>query len=148
MTKGGISSTCFRKTKLLCFLFLQRRLFPRRRLEIELGLGVVDHQFLQLPLQLQAEVDAHMATIAFLKRRYDQPDNYEGITAWVEEHFAEGGLGTLVTEEVSDMRNVVVKRIGLPHTFATTSGNYRELIAYYKLDGAGIAETVKECLKG
>ena len=71
-----------------------------------------------------------------------------GTIVTVEEHFAEGGLGTLVTEEVSDMRNVVVKRIGLPHTFATTSGNYRELIAYYKLDGAGIAETVKECLKG
>ncbi len=69
-----------------------------------------------------------------------------GTIVTVEEHFAEGGLGTLVTEEVSDMRNVVVKRIGLPHTFATTSGNYRELIAYYKLDGAGIAETVKAVL--
>ena len=38
--------------------------------------------------RLQAETDAHLETIAFLKRRYDQPTDYEGIAAWVEEHFS------------------------------------------------------------
>lgn len=37
----------------------------------------------------QVEIEAHKATIEFLRRRYDQPKNYEGIEAWVEEHFSQ-----------------------------------------------------------
>lgn len=39
--------------------------------------------------KLRAEADAHLATIEFLKRRYDQPTDYEGIAAWVGEHFSD-----------------------------------------------------------
>ena len=39
--------------------------------------------------KMQAEINAHKATIEFLQRRYDQPKNYEGIEAWVEEHFSD-----------------------------------------------------------
>ena len=38
---------------------------------------------------LRAETDRHLATIEFLKRRYDQPDSYDGIEAWVREHFSD-----------------------------------------------------------
>jgi transketolase len=64
----------------------------------------------------------------------------------VEEHYVNNGLGTLVTEAVSDMKNVVVKRLGMPQEYAKTSGDYRELVAYYHLDGKGIAESVGEFL--
>lgn len=39
--------------------------------------------------KLQDEVDRHLETIEFLKRRYDQPVNYDGIEAWVKEHFSD-----------------------------------------------------------
>lgn len=39
--------------------------------------------------KLQKEINKYQETIAFLKRRYDQPNNYEGIAAWVEEHFSD-----------------------------------------------------------
>ena len=39
--------------------------------------------------RLQIEIENHLETIEFLKRRYDQPDDYEGIAAWVEEHFSD-----------------------------------------------------------
>lgn len=38
---------------------------------------------------LQAEIDTHLETIHFLKRRYDQPHDYEGIADWVNEHFSD-----------------------------------------------------------
>ena len=41
--------------------------------------------------KMQAEIDAHKETIAFLQRRVDKPTDYDGIAAWVEEHF-EGRL--------------------------------------------------------
>ena len=60
----------------------------------------------------------------------------------VEEHYITSGLGSLVTDSVSDMKNVMVKRLGIPLEYAKTSGDYRELVAYYHLDAAGIAESV------
>ncbi len=39
--------------------------------------------------RMQAEIDSHKATIEFLQRRYDQPKDYDGIAAWVGEHFSE-----------------------------------------------------------
>ena len=64
----------------------------------------------------------------------------------VEEHYVNGGFGSIVTEAVSDMADVTVKRIGVPNIYATTSSNYQELLANYKLDGKGIAETILEYL--
>ncbi|MBQ9156510.1 MAG: transketolase [Eubacterium sp.] len=62
----------------------------------------------------------------------------------VEEHYVNGGMGSMVTEVLSDMKDVTVKRLGIPNIYATTSSNYSELLAYYKLDAKGIAESVKE----
>lgn len=70
-----------------------------------------------------------------------------GKVVTVEEAFVHGGLGTLVTEAVSDMAGVTVKRLGMPMGYAITSGNYRELLAYYHLDGEGIASSVAEFVK-
>lgn len=39
--------------------------------------------------KLEAEINAHRETIAFLRRRVDKPEDYNGIAAWVEEHFSE-----------------------------------------------------------
>lgn len=64
----------------------------------------------------------------------------------VEEHYAEGGLGTIVCEQLSEIPDVTVHRIGIPKEYAMTSSDYRELLAYYHLDGAGIAETVESVL--
>lgn len=69
-----------------------------------------------------------------------------GIIVTVEEHYVNNGLGTLVTDTVSDMKNVIVKRLGIPQEYAKTSGDYRELVAYYRLNAAGITESVKELL--
>ena len=58
----------------------------------------------------------------------------------VEEHYVNGGLGGAIAELLSEKYPVPVKRHGVPLAYAT-SGPYDELLAYYKLDAAGIAET-------
>jgi len=63
----------------------------------------------------------------------------------VEEHYQDGGLGTLVSEVCSSECPVPVKRLGVPKTYAT-SGPYEALLAYYGLDEAGIVQSVKEFL--
>lgn len=60
----------------------------------------------------------------------------------VEEHYVNGGLGSIVADELCEMADVTVKRIGMPMGYAKTSGDYEELLAYYKLDAAGIAESI------
>lgn len=64
----------------------------------------------------------------------------------VEEHYINGGMGSMVTELLSDMDDVTVKRLGIPNIYATTSSNYQELLAYYDLDAKGIAKSVKAYL--
>ena len=64
----------------------------------------------------------------------------------VEEHYINGGMGSMVTELLSDMADVTVKRLGIPNIYATTCSNYRELLAYYHLDAKGIADSVIEYL--
>lgn len=55
----------------------------------------------------------------------------------VEEHYQDGGLGTIVSEVLSSNCPTRVKRIGIPKVFAS-SGPYEELLAYYGLDAQGI----------
>lgn len=69
-----------------------------------------------------------------------------GKVVTVEEHYVDGGLGTLVTEALSELPNVTVRRLGMPKEYAITSGNYRQLIEHYHLDGIGIASSVEEFL--
>ncbi|MDR3120473.1 MAG: transketolase [Clostridiales bacterium] len=63
----------------------------------------------------------------------------------VEEHYVVGGLGTIVSELCGEEYPVPVKKLGLPHGY-TTSGPYQELLAYYKLDAAGIADSIQNSL--
>ena len=64
----------------------------------------------------------------------------------VEEHYAEGGLGTLVSEACSTMTDCKVYRLGVPALYATT-GSYEELLHYYQLDAEGIVKKVQEIVK-
>ena len=57
----------------------------------------------------------------------------------VEEHYMDGGLGTMVSEVLSETDGVKVRRHGVPKVYATT-GSYEQLLNYYKLDAEGIAE--------
>lgn len=66
----------------------------------------------------------------------------------VEEHYVDGGLGTMVSEVCANKYQIPVKRLGVPKSYAT-SGPYDELLSYYGLDARGIADaviqSVKEC---
>lgn len=70
-----------------------------------------------------------------------------GKVVTVEEHSVIGGLGSAVCEVLSENHPLPVKRIGVYDRFGE-SGPAVELLHKYKLDGEGIAEQVKEYLKG
>ncbi|MDR1650681.1 MAG: transketolase family protein [Synergistaceae bacterium] len=61
----------------------------------------------------------------------------------LEEHYTIGGLGTIVQEVTAEEFPVRVRKLGLPHTYVS-SGPYRELLAYYGLDAAGVAASAEE----
>jgi transketolase len=65
----------------------------------------------------------------------------------LEEHYVIGGLGTIIQEIVSEECPCPVRKLGIPHTYAS-SGPYGELMAYYGLDAAGIAKSTSEFLNG
>lgn len=65
----------------------------------------------------------------------------------VEEHYIQGGLGSLVAEELSDMEHTVLKRMAMPMDYAKTCGDYEKLLQYYHLDSQGIIETAEAFLK-
>lgn len=65
----------------------------------------------------------------------------------VEEHYVKGGLGSIVLESLNANNiPIPVKMHGVPHAYAS-NGPYDELMAYYRLDGKGIAETVREMFR-
>jgi transketolase len=66
-----------------------------------------------------------------------------GRVVTLEEHYVIGGLGTIVQEVLSEEFPVIVKKLGIPHAYAT-SGPYKELLAHYGLDAAGIAKSIRE----
>lgn len=70
-----------------------------------------------------------------------------GKVVTVEEHSVIGGLGSAVCEVLSENHPLPIKRIGVYDRFGE-SGPAVELLHKYKLDGEGIAEQVKEYLKG
>lgn len=65
----------------------------------------------------------------------------------VEEHYADGGLGTIVTEVLSERPEVAVRRRGMPNSYGITCGDYRRLLEYYHLDKKGIANSAKAFLE-
>lgn len=64
----------------------------------------------------------------------------------VEEHYTDGGLGTMVCEATSAEHPVPVKRLGIPKTYAT-SGPYEDILGCYGLDAEGIAKSIREFVK-
>ncbi|MDR3322009.1 MAG: transketolase family protein [Synergistaceae bacterium] len=66
-----------------------------------------------------------------------------GCVVTVEEHYVIGGLGTIVQEVLSEELPTRVRKLGLPHAYAT-SGPYRELMAHYGLDAEGLAASIEE----
>ena len=65
----------------------------------------------------------------------------------VEEHYVKGGLGSIVLESLNANNiPIPVKMHGVPHEYAS-NGPYDELMAYYRLDGKGIAEIVREMFR-
>jgi len=59
----------------------------------------------------------------------------------VEEHYRDGGLGTMVSDLMSEKCPVPVLKLGVPNCYAS-SGPYDELLAYYGLDASGIFESI------
>ncbi len=70
-----------------------------------------------------------------------------GLIITVEEHSIIGGLGSAVTEVVSEFAPCYVKRIGVEDRF-TFSGNYKDLYRYFKMDVEGLTDTFREILNG
>lgn len=64
------------------------------------------------------------------------------IAITIEQHNILNGLGSVVAEVIAENNlDIRFSRHGLYDTF-TTSGPYRDLLAYYKLDPQGISDTV------
>jgi transketolase len=59
----------------------------------------------------------------------------------LEEHYVIGGLGTIVSEICAEELPTPVKKLGIPHEYAT-SGKYRDILRYYGLDAQGVAESI------
>jgi transketolase len=64
----------------------------------------------------------------------------------VEEHYTPGGLGTMIAEVCSSTKPVRVKQLGIPKAYAP-SGPFKDIMAYFGLDTAGIVKSVKEFCK-
>ena len=63
----------------------------------------------------------------------------------VEEHSVIGGLGSAVAEVMSERTTATLHRLGMQDEFGQ-SGPADELLAHYRLDAAGIAESVRMTL--
>ncbi|MDR0599318.1 MAG: transketolase family protein [Treponema sp.] len=69
-----------------------------------------------------------------------------GRVVTVEEHYVTGGLGTMVQELTAENNPAPVKKLGIPHGYAS-SGPYKELLAYYGLDGESIAASIADFVR-
>lgn len=70
-----------------------------------------------------------------------------GAVLTVEEHYVDGGMGSIVSEALSEEPEIVVRRLGMPKAYAITCSDYRQLVSYYHLDGVGIAACAEDFLK-
>lgn len=64
----------------------------------------------------------------------------------LEEHTVIGGLGSAVTEVVSEMGVGRVRRVGIPDRFCTEIAPYRELLSICGLDTASVEAVARELL--
>lgn len=63
-----------------------------------------------------------------------------------EEHSVHGGMGSAVSEVLSEVCPVVTRRIGVSDVFGT-SGDPKELISYFGLDADSIVDACHEAIK-
>ena len=63
-----------------------------------------------------------------------------------EEHYAYGGLGTMVGDLLAEKLPTPLKKLAIPNTYAT-SGPYDAVLSYYGLDAQGIAKSVADFVK-
>ncbi len=70
-----------------------------------------------------------------------------GAVVTVEEHIIRGGLGGAVAEVICQNHPVKMKILGLPDE-TVYSGTSTEVFEHYRLNAEGIAEAVRELLKG
>lgn len=64
----------------------------------------------------------------------------------VEEHFVDGGLGTIVADVLATHCPAHLLKLGVPNTY-TSSGEYDEMAEFYGLDAKGIAASVCQFAK-
>ena len=69
-----------------------------------------------------------------------------GKVVTVEEHYVYGGIGTMVSDLLSAKLPTLVKKLGIPHDYAT-SGPYDQIMAKYGLDATGIEASVESFVK-
>lgn len=69
-----------------------------------------------------------------------------GKVVTVEEHFVDGGFGTIVADTLATHCPAKLLKLGVPNEYAT-SGGYDEMAEFYGLDASGIAKTVCEFVK-
>ncbi len=69
-----------------------------------------------------------------------------GCLLTVEDHSVIGGLGSAVTEAVSELNPVPIKRCGVQDTFGE-SASEKELYGMHKIDAEGIVESTKKFLR-
>jgi len=71
--------------------------------------------------------------------------NYQTVMT-IEQHNVINGLGSAIAEIIADQNlNLKFHRHGIMDIF-TTSGPYKDLLSYYKLDPAGIRDTLLQVL--
>ena len=61
----------------------------------------------------------------------------------VEEHYVYGGMGTMIADLLASECPVRLKKLGIPHDYAT-SGPYDQILAKYGLNAEGIANSILE----
>lgn len=64
----------------------------------------------------------------------------------VEEHFVDGGMGTIVADVCAAHCPTSILKLGVPNGYAS-SGEYEDMERYYGLDAAGITASVQKFLK-
>jgi transketolase len=71
-----------------------------------------------------------------------------GLVLTVEQHSTHGGVGSLVAELIAENGlGARLKRLGVPEGSFSKNWTQADNKAYFKLDAAGIAETIREMIK-
>jgi len=91
-------------------------------------------------------IDINIVTVPMLTSSFDWEsflENYENIFT-LEEHFINGGFGTILRDKVDKKIN----KFGLPNEYIHKIGNRDFLREYYQIDGINIANKIKELIYG